>query len=190
MSVLHYRVNFSVPWHIKKIQVEDSNSPNKFNKMIRAIRNSKSVPGYSEVLWQVSQPNAVLAWNLGHAVLVCLNIHIPQSNSSQISCYWCFKDPDNQQWKANTSIKWALNHWISTGVIRLRLFEMGKAIIDEEIQVDGMQGGRLGVFCMSQQDGGLLHNRADAVHVILCRSDLVRHELWMSTPQLHVSSAR
>ena len=43
---------------------------------------------------------------------------------------------------------------------------MGKAIIDEEIEMDGMQGGRLGVFCMSQQDGGLLHNRDDAVLVI------------------------
>ena len=83
MSSLHYRVNFSVPWHIKKIQVEDSNSPNKFNKMIRAIRNSKSVPGYSEVLWQVSQPNAFLAWNLGHAVLAELNIHIPQRTQAK-----------------------------------------------------------------------------------------------------------
>ena len=43
----------SVPWTLKKIHVENIDDPEKFNKMIDAIRDSKSVPGYSKVLWSV-----------------------------------------------------------------------------------------------------------------------------------------
>ena len=44
---------FSVPWTIKKIHVENEEDPNKFDKLIDAIRDSHSVPGYSKVLWSV-----------------------------------------------------------------------------------------------------------------------------------------
>ena len=48
-------------------------------------------------------------------------------------------------------MSWALNHWISKGMIRLRMFEGGKTIIDTTVKLDNMQGGRLGVFAMSQE---------------------------------------
>ena len=44
---------FAVYWQIKRISVDNKNDPNKFDNMIRAIRQRKSVPGYSTVLWDV-----------------------------------------------------------------------------------------------------------------------------------------
>ena len=42
-----------VYWQIKKIHVEDVKAPDKFDKMINAIRERKSIMGYSTVLWDV-----------------------------------------------------------------------------------------------------------------------------------------
>ena len=71
-----------------------------------------------------------------------------------------------QQWKIRTSTKWALNHKISTNEINLRMYEGGKEIIHAHVQVyihllnyfrqlsyqvPNLNGGRLGVFCMSQE---------------------------------------
>ena len=67
------------------------------------------------------------------------------------SLYQLWQDPLKQQWKVNTSVQWALNHWISKGMIRLRMFENGKTIIDATVRPENMQGGRLGVFAMSQE---------------------------------------
>ena len=47
------RCGIAVYWQIKRIAVEDRDDPDKFDKMIRAIRQRKSVPGYSTVLWDV-----------------------------------------------------------------------------------------------------------------------------------------
>ena len=38
---------------IKSISVKNTNDPNKFDKMITAIREPKSKPGFSTVLWDV-----------------------------------------------------------------------------------------------------------------------------------------
>ena len=89
--------------------------------------------------------------------------HITQSN-----VIWLFllQDPKKQQWKAKTSTKWVLNHLISTKEIHLKMFEKGKEIVNAIIkvnawkvtqclnvifQVPNLTGGRLGVFCMSQE---------------------------------------
>ena len=43
-----------VYWQIKSIEVTKVDDPNKFDKMIFAIRDNKSYPGFSTVLWSVS----------------------------------------------------------------------------------------------------------------------------------------
>ena len=45
----------SVYWQIKRLEVDkDNDSPHKFDSMVKAIKVSESVPGYSQVLWTVS----------------------------------------------------------------------------------------------------------------------------------------
>ena len=53
MNSNNMRFVIAVYWQIKRIAVEDRDDPDKFDKMIRAIRQRKSVPGYSTVLWDV-----------------------------------------------------------------------------------------------------------------------------------------
>jgi len=60
-------------------------------------------------------------------------------------------DPKKQQWKPRKSIKWNILHSIRNSEIRLKMFEATKKIIDAKVKVDDLQGGRLGVFCMSQE---------------------------------------
>ena len=53
-----YQLNIydiTVWWSIKQIQLseKEKSNPKKFDRMIQAIRSSKSVPGYSTILWEV-----------------------------------------------------------------------------------------------------------------------------------------
>ena len=44
-------------WQIKRISVEKKDDPKKFDKIIFAIRQPKSVRGYSTILWDVRNFN-------------------------------------------------------------------------------------------------------------------------------------
>jgi len=60
-------------------------------------------------------------------------------------------DPKKQQWKSGVAIRWVLHHDIKNGQIHLKLYEGDKMIVNTDVKVDKMQGGRLGIFCMSQE---------------------------------------
>merc|ERR1712025_1259500 len=56
-----------------------------------------------------------------------------------------------QQWKPKTPISWVLNHSVDKDKISLKMYEAGERIIDEVVHFENLHGGRLGVFCMSQE---------------------------------------
>uniref|UniRef100_A0A8C7RX94 TSP C-terminal domain-containing protein n=1 Tax=Oncorhynchus mykiss TaxID=8022 RepID=A0A8C7RX94_ONCMY len=68
----------------------------------------------------------------------------------EVTLLW--KDPRNVGWRDKTSYRWHLSHRPQVGYIRVRLYEGMTLVADSGVVVDtSMRGGRLGVFCFSQE---------------------------------------
>ncbi|XP_040196487.1 thrombospondin-4 [Rana temporaria] len=71
--------------------------------------------------------------------------------NDQVRLLW--KDPRNVGWKDKVSYRWFLQHRPQDGYIRARFFEGSELVADSGVTVDTtMRGGRLGVFCFSQEN--------------------------------------
>ncbi|KAJ8285495.1 hypothetical protein GJAV_G00027440 [Gymnothorax javanicus] len=71
--------------------------------------------------------------------------------SNQVRLLW--KDPRNVGWKDKVSYRWYLQHRPQVGYIRARFYEGPALVADTGVIIDtSMRGGRLGVFCFSQEN--------------------------------------
>ncbi|XP_062398863.1 thrombospondin-4a [Sardina pilchardus] len=71
--------------------------------------------------------------------------------TDQVRLLW--KDPRNVGWKDKVSYRWALQHRPQVGYMRVRFYEGPTLVADSGVVIDtSMRGGRLGVFCFSQEN--------------------------------------
>ncbi|XP_037536395.1 thrombospondin-4a [Nematolebias whitei] len=73
------------------------------------------------------------------------------NTTNQVHLLW--KDPRNVGWKDKVSYRWFLQHRPQVGYIRARFYEGSNLVADTGVIIDtSMRGGRLGVFCFSQEN--------------------------------------
>ena len=104
---------------------------------------SSSKEGSGQGNWHLKRVTSTAAWAWNH--------NKQQSVPGDTEVLWA----GTTGWNMNTSIRFQITHLPAQGIIRLKLHEGATLLYDEEIVdngVESLRGGRLGVYCASQDN--------------------------------------
>ena len=110
-----------------------------------------SKAGSNQGPWQIKRVSSTTI--LGNTAMVNAIIR-DISVANQTEVLW--KAPSTDGWNLDTSYRFHITHLPDAGVIRLKLWAGATLLHDTGDIIDNgaeaLRGGRLGVFCYSQQD--------------------------------------
>ena len=110
--------------------------------------------GYQECPWAIKRVNSTAGPNEDEGTTLSEAIRSPDSVPGETVVLW--RDPDLKAgWQHKTSYKYQIVHLPDANLIRLKVWENGVLIVDSgdiiDDSEDSLKGGKLGVFCDSQE---------------------------------------
>jgi syndecan 4 len=123
-------------------------SPGQRGKLRRQVDLLKRPsPSAHQGPWRLVRVNSTTGVDTRHLARAVVAL---RSVRDQTTVLWT--DPGRQGWRSRLSVRWLLQHRPREARLRVRLFQGGQEIVDTGVleDVEGLMGGRVGLFCKSQ----------------------------------------
>lgn len=127
---------------------------NNRNFYLVSWKKGKQVYWHNKPFVADGEPGIILKLvqsNTGPGELLRNSLWHKNGHPNQVKILW--KEPKKMPWKPNVSFRWHLTHRPKIGLIRFWMYEGKTLVADSKNIFDStLQGGRLGVYCLSQEN--------------------------------------